>query len=237
MTIGKRLMVLLTVPLLALLGFGVFTRLKLAEIEARSRFVAESRIVALATLGNLSRNFAELRVNLRSELLSLNDAQRAAARAAFDADERELNGLLQKYADGLVVDDKGRRLLNEYQTSSREWIAGARQTMAIADQGRSQDAMAYFNSTVADLGEQLSKASNEWIAYDQQAATAAGLESIDVIERYRWQVLIANATALLLTGVLGFLTLRRIVTPIRALESSVKTIAAGEYGTAVPFTE
>ena len=67
MTIAKRLIILLAVPLVALLGLGVFTRIQLARIEARSRFVAESRIVALATVGNLSRGFSELRVNVRSE--------------------------------------------------------------------------------------------------------------------------------------------------------------------------
>ena len=36
-TIARRLVVLLTVPLVALLGLGVFTRLQLAEIEERSR--------------------------------------------------------------------------------------------------------------------------------------------------------------------------------------------------------
>ena len=82
MTIAKRLIILLAVPLVALVGLGVFTRLQLAQIEARSRFVAESRIVALATLGNLSRSFAELRVNVRSHLLATTDAERAAARAA-----------------------------------------------------------------------------------------------------------------------------------------------------------
>ena len=73
MTIAKRLIILLTVPLVALVGLGVFTRLQLVKIEARSRFVAESRIVALATLGNLSRGFAELRVNVRSHLLATNE--------------------------------------------------------------------------------------------------------------------------------------------------------------------
>src|SRR5262245_47904419 len=101
-TIARRLIVLLTVPLVALLGLGVFTRLQLAEIEARSRFVAESRIAALATLGNLSRGFAELRVNVRSYLLAQDNAQRVAARAAFDQDERDVDRLLQQYADGLV---------------------------------------------------------------------------------------------------------------------------------------
>jgi HAMP domain-containing protein len=49
-------------------------------------------------------------------------------------------------------------------------------------------------------------------------------------------MLTANVAALLLTGMLGFLTLRRIVNPIQALERSVRTIAAGDYSQSVPFT-
>ncbi len=236
MTIAKRLIVLLAVPILALVGLGVFTRLQLRAIEEHSRFVAESRIVALATLGNLSRTFEELRVNMRSELLASDDRRRNEAHREFEASTRELDRLLRTYADRLVVDDEGRRLLDEYRRSSREWIAGARQTMAIADSGHNDEAMAYFNGTVADLGVSMSKVSDEWIAYEQRAATEAGQEALDVIERYRWQVFVANLVALLVTGVLGLITFRRIVAPIRALESSVRTIAAGEYDKPVPFT-
>ena len=70
--------VLVAVPLVALLSLGVFIRFQLADIETRSRFVAESRIAALATLGNLSRGFAELRVNMRSHLLATTPADRAS---------------------------------------------------------------------------------------------------------------------------------------------------------------
>jgi signal transduction histidine kinase/DNA-binding response OmpR family regulator/HPt (histidine-containing phosphotransfer) domain-containing protein len=234
-TIAKRLIVLLAVPLVALLGLGVFARLQLAQIEARSRFVAESRIVALATLGNLSRGFAEMRVNVRSYLLAATDAQRAAARAAFDEDERAVSELLRQYADGLVVGDRERRLLGEFQTLGREWIADAKQAMSLVDQGRQPEAVAFLNGPVSELGVRQSRVSNEWIAHGQQAAATAGRESVEVINRIRRDMFIANSMALLLTGLLGYLTFRRIVKPIRALESSVKTIAAGDYGKAVPF--
>jgi EAL domain-containing protein (putative c-di-GMP-specific phosphodiesterase class I) len=52
---------LLAVPLLALIGLGVFSRLQLSTIEAQSRFVAELQIPSLAALGNISRTLAELR--------------------------------------------------------------------------------------------------------------------------------------------------------------------------------
>src|SRR5262245_57680651 len=102
MTIAKRLIILLAVPLLALAGLGIFTRLELSRLEARSRFV-ESRIVALATLGNLSRGFSELRVNVRSYVLATTDSQRKTARALFDEDEGDVTRLLQEYADQLIL--------------------------------------------------------------------------------------------------------------------------------------
>ena len=173
-TIAKRLIVLLMVPLLALIGLGVFARLQLAEIEARSRFVAESRVTALAALGNLSRGFAELRVNVRSYLLATADAQRRAARAAFDDDERDVGRLLASYADSLVLGGKERRLLGEYQTLSREWITGAKQVMVLVNEGRNVDAVTLLNGPVTELGFRLSEVSNEWIALDQEAATVAG---------------------------------------------------------------
>ena len=126
-------------------------------------------------------------------------------------------------------------MLNEYQMLSREWIAGAKQIMSLADQGRGAEALALFNGSIADLGPRLSKVSNEWIAADQEAATAAGQESIAGVERFQRNMLVANAAALLLASLLGFVTFRRIVTPIQALEASVKTIAAGDYQRAVPF--
>ena len=234
-TIAKRLITLLAVPLLALIGLASFARLQLSEIEERSRFVAESRIVALATLGNLSRSFSEMRVNVRSYLLAGTSEQRVAARKAFDQDEQDVNRLLQQYADGLVLADRERRLLGEYQTLGREWVADAKQAMAFVDEGRPQDAVALLNGRVSEVGVRLSMVSNEWIAYDQEAARSAGEESIAVINRFRRDMFIANSAAFLLTGLLGFLTFRRIVTPIRALESSVTTIAAGDYAKAVPF--
>jgi signal transduction histidine kinase/CheY-like chemotaxis protein/CHASE3 domain sensor protein len=237
MTIGKRLVILLAVPLVALVGLGVFTRLQLSKIQAQSRFVAESRIAALATLGNVSRSSAELRVNLRSHLLATNDAQRAAARAAFDEDERDVNHLLTQYADNLVLDDKDRRLLSEYQTLSRDWIAGAKQVIALSDQGRGADALASFSDSLTPIGMRLSKVSNDWIGYDEKAAKAAGQASVAAIEQFRWRIFVFNSVALLLTGLLGYLTLLSIVKPIRALEGSVKTIAAGDYGKAVPFVD
>jgi hypothetical protein len=105
-----------------------------------------------------------LRLNVRSYLLALNDAQRAAAREAFDEDERDVNRLLDQYADHLVLDDKERRLLGEFQTLGREWISGAKQAMSLVDEGRGGEAVVLLNGRIAEAGVRLSGVSSEWIA-------------------------------------------------------------------------
>jgi two-component system sensor histidine kinase/response regulator len=236
MTIAKRLIILLAVPLVALLGLGIFTRLQLSKIEARSRFVTESRVQALATLGNLSRRFAELRVDVRSHLLATNASQRTAARAAFDENEREVIRLLKYYADNLVESDQGRRLLTQYHALGLEWTAGAKRAMTLADQNRREEAIALLNGEIEIFGERLSKVSTEWIKNNEDVANSAGQQAIEAIEESRWEILVANILGLLLTGSIGYFTFRRIVEPIHALDTSVKTIAAGDYAEEVPFT-
>ncbi len=236
MTIAKRLIILLAVPLVALLGLGVFTRFQLSRIEEQSRFVAEAQIPTLAALGNLSRNIAELRVHVRSHLLATNRAEQAVAQLAFDKTEAAANHLLGQYGDSLVTGDRNRRLFDDFRDSCRAYVAGARQVMALSAAGRREEAVALLNGSMAEHAGQLSTVSSEWIQHNETLANDAGKAAVTAIEEFRWKMLVANSAALLLTGLLGFLTFRRIVNPIQALESSVKSIAAGDYAKEVPFT-
>ncbi|HEX5217968.1 MAG TPA: response regulator [Verrucomicrobiae bacterium] len=237
MTIAKRLVLLLAVPLMALLGLGIFTRLELQKVEAKSRFVAESRITALATLGNLSRDFVEMRADVRSYLLSKNLAQQNEARAAFEENSKEMTRLLVYYADNLIATDQGRRLLGEYQTLSRDWTSGALRVMTLHDEGRHDDAIALLNGEVAQIGSRVNNISAEWIDNIEKHAATAGREAVKGIEIFRNRMLIANSLAILVTALLGYLTFRRIVRPIQSLETSVKSIASGDYTQEVPFTQ
>ncbi|HSU52849.1 MAG TPA: PAS domain S-box protein, partial [Candidatus Dormibacteraeota bacterium] len=237
MTIARRLIILLGVPLVALVGFGIFTLVRLAKIEERSNFVAKQQIPSLAALGELTRSFLELRVDVRNDLLATNQAEQAAAQLQFDKNEANVVQLLRDYADRLVSDDQDRRLLNEFRQLSKDWLAGAKPVMALAAQGRRDEATGLLASgTMAALGPQINEALNQWIGHNRDLATAAGNHAVDAIAVSHRDTIIATCTAVLLTALLGFLTFRRIVQPIHALGASVKAIAAGEYSQEVPFT-
>ncbi len=236
MTIGKRLIALLAVPLVGLLALGILARVQLSTIEDRTRFVAESQLASVAVLGNISRHFAEIRVNLRSFLLATDQPHRAAARELFDEDDRELTQLLQQFGDSFVTDEHNRRLFDDFRTLRQQYIQEARQAMTLAESGRHDAAREYLETTISPLGVSLGNATTDWIDYNRDVGSRAARAALDAIDRTQTEIIAADVLALLLTGLLGVVTFRRLVNPIQALERSVKTIAAGNYTESVPFT-
>jgi two-component system, sensor histidine kinase and response regulator len=237
MTIGKRLIVLLAVPLVGLLALGVLARIQLSKIENRSRFVAESQLASVTVVGNISRRFAEIRVNLRSFLLAADQSQRTAARAGFDEDQQALTQLLEQFSDSFVTDERNRRLFGDFRELSEKYVAEANTVMGLAQAGRRDEALADFNGTIVPIGFRLSRVSSEWIEYNREVGNRAAQASLDAIQTTRSQILVADLAVFVVTGLLGFLTFRRLVTPIQALERSVEDIAKGDYTKSVPFTQ
>ena len=100
--------------------------------------------------------------------------------------------------------------------------------MSLAAAGRREEASELLRdaSTLA-LGERLDSAAAEWIRVNEELAYSTSQTVVESTIAARSRILVANAAAILLTGLLGFLTFLRIVKPIRALDASVRAIAAG----------
>jgi two-component system sensor histidine kinase/response regulator len=238
MTIARRILFLAAVPPLVLVALGVLNHVELAHIESRNLFVARTQVPSLSALGNISLTFEEMRVDLRDRLLATDPAVQAASRKAFEARRVELADLLRTYADTLISDDRDRRLLDEFRTTSAEWTSSAEALIALAESQRRDEAIAeLFGSRMAALGARTSGAFREWITHNQALATAAGDEALASLETARRRFQVALGLALLLSAGLGLLTFRRIVGPVRALQGSVESIAGGHFEAAVPFID
>ena len=98
MTTGKRLTLLLAIPILVLVGLGVFIPFQLQVIDKRTRF-ANLQVDSLAALGNISRMTTEMRVNLRNCVLSDAELERTQAGCRGPAEFPGMTTLLDAYAD------------------------------------------------------------------------------------------------------------------------------------------
>jgi len=236
-TIARRLLVLLAVPLLILVGLGVFGRIQMATMEAETRFLTEKQIRSLALLGNVSRTFTELRVYVRSYLLTDDKADRASIQGRFAADKTALIRLLAEYGDRYITDDRDRRLFDEVRTLSQEYIVGAETVMGLADAGQRAVAITTLTSgSLASIGTRMSTVASEWVQHNEELSFSAGQRTVEIIEESRLRQHFAIGIALLLSSLLGFHTYRRIVYPVRALQHSVESVAGGDYAKEVPFT-
>lgn len=236
MTIAKRLVVLVLIPLVIVTGLAVYISLEMSKIERLSRFVAVNQIQGLGTLGNISRSLTEMRVNVRSYLLARNDEERAAARTHFNEDKTDFGHLMGKYEKNLISDERDRMLMYEYRRLAESWISAAEDVMALAESGKREEAVDQLNGPVSVLGVQLSNASIEWIRYNEAVAERSSTIMLNAIAASNRTRTIVAIIVLFVSGVLGVLTFRSIVNPIRALQASVESIAGGDYARAVPFT-
>ena len=237
MTIAKRLLILLAVPLLILAALGFFLRSRLATSRENSVYVSQIQIPSLALVGNIARNFTEMRVHFRNVMLTDDTELQKRELASFERLRAKVLELLSEFTDGFVSDDHDRRLLEEYRRLSTKWAENAQQIMELRGKGRKDEAMAQFWSlSTVSVGDNLSRVASEWIEYNKEVALNSGRSAVAGTESSRRDLLFAVGLGLLLSGGFGIFTFRRIVLPIRALESSVKAIAGGDYSQPVPFT-
>src|SRR4051812_37363228 len=200
MTIGKRLIVLVAVPLLALVALGIVSRFRLSEVEERSRFVVEQQLGSVAALAGVSAGFAEMRVSVRNLLLAFDQSEQAAAHATFDANDRTLAQLLQQYAESFVNDERNRQFLREIEALNRQYSAESREVMALAESGRHDEALARFRITAGPTGVTLTKVVTEWDQYNKDLGSAAAQAAMGAIDQTRSQMLAAIIAALAVTG-------------------------------------
>jgi two-component system, sensor histidine kinase and response regulator len=238
MTFSKRLIVLLTVPLLTLIALGVFVQVEISRVETLSRSVLDLQVQSVAALGATLRHFAEARVNIRTYLLAQDAAEQAQALKVYHDSQSEVARDLARYGESLISSDEDRRLLNQFTDVYRRWSAEADKIIGLAGEGRRSLAIErLFNGEFPGLALSSAAVFGEWVAYNERLAMTTGASSLSRLESSRRNMLIVVGLVILITGILGLVTFRRIVYPIRAVQGSVEAIAGGDYAHPVPFTE
>jgi hypothetical protein len=119
MSTAKRLTLLLAIPILVLVGLGMFISFQLDVIDKRTRFVAKLQVDSLAALGHVSRMTTEMRVNLRNCVLNETDLERREAAIVVRENARSMSSLLAAYADKLFSDEVDRRLYADFRELNR----------------------------------------------------------------------------------------------------------------------
>ena len=127
MTIARRLTLLLAIPLLALVAFGVFVEIQIGRVEVLSRFVVDTQIQSVATLGEdrcvASRKRGSTFANY---LLAQNPAEQDNAAKASAIPRQNWTVCCRRMARA-ISSDEDRRLWNAFLDLHRRWSGEARE--------------------------------------------------------------------------------------------------------------
>ncbi len=238
MTIARRLVLMLVVPLIGLVGLGLFVRYQLNRVEEKSKFVSKTQIGSLVSLGGISRTASEIRVGSRNFLLQGDKTREGAYRSYVAGRHAELNRMLAEYGEKWVSDEHDRALWRGYEAESQRWYAMIERMLASSTAPERREAIdSLLGGELWQRGEHLNVLLSEWIKYNERLADEAGRESLEATENSRRNLLGAVGLTIVLFALMGLLTYRRIVPRIWALQESVEEIAAGKYGQEVPFRD
>jgi PAS domain S-box-containing protein len=220
------------------MALGGLIAYQLSGIHKKSRFVSELQIESLASLANISRKITDMRVGLRNHLLAESAAQQSEPAASLRKDREELTRLLADYGDKWISDGRDRRLYTEFRELFTEWAQEADKLVILSEGGRQKEARAaLLTGYMPQLGERLDRVLANWITHNESLAKDAGDGAVLAIGKSERQLLTATLVGVLLSGILGYITFRKIVQPIRGLQVSVKSIADGNYQESIPYTE
>lgn len=237
MTIGKRLVAMLAVPLVALVVLAAVLRLQMQEVEARSQFIAGIQVPSIELIGQIARSFSEMRVHARDFLLAGSPNARQAARDLYEEDRTIILRDFQRYAEKLITDDEDRRLFTEFRDSTREWITIIEGMFNLAAAGRREEAAALLMGKAFPLAERMNKVMDDWEKHSGELATKGNAAVAEALKDARQRLLLTTLVTFVVAGLLGFRTYRLIVKPLQVLETSVKSIAKGDYSVAIPCIE
>ena len=106
MNLAERLALLLAVPLVAFLTSGRILDLQLAPSRIAASTSPNCQLPSVASIGNITRKHAELRVELRDYLLAPTTRSGPRRWQRFEPAEKDLNQLLDQYADTLISDEQ-----------------------------------------------------------------------------------------------------------------------------------
>src|SRR5262249_21432890 len=162
------------------------------------------QLPSVAVIGTITRKQAEMRVNLRDYLLAPGDKERAAALTALRAAEKDLNRLLDQYADTLISDEQDRRLLGDYRDFTAQWIAEGNKLIEFLAAGKRQDALDRLFELLPVLGERAHKVSGEWVEHNERLARAASRSTVIATSDARMKWWVGNVLAVVATVALGF---------------------------------
>lgn len=224
--IGPRLAIAFSLLALIILFVGWFSLGNMASIQEKEREITEERMPSLDAIGKLNLSLMRYRifalrilVDTSPEGLAQNDVRLTSISADIDQAQRTY--------EALISEDDERRVYSDLKDAKAKYVASVEIVKGLVRAGDIEGAKEHIDTEQILLADIMTKDLLELGKINTAGAQAAAEDSLATYTSSRTMVVGSIVLALVITGVLAYVTTRTITLPIQQAVNATELVANG----------
>ncbi len=231
--IRLKLYILIGVALIGMLVIGGMSFNLMGRMNDMTSDISTSWLPSIDTARELTATLANIRLNELGYLTAVSDDVEKSSLQYLQKEKEDMDSLLAAY--GELIDQDERDFYNRAMNLWTQYNQADEEIMALAEQGRTEDARAILEGECVELYNSLNSAFQEIVAYNTEGSDAATEESFFL---YRTAICLMAAVmiVIILVGVFfSFVIVRLIKTPISEIENAAIKMAEGDLDVEISY--
>ena len=232
--IRLKLYILIGVALFGMLLISGMSFFLMGQMNEMTSDIATSWLPSVDIGRELSNTISNIRLNELGYLTAMSDDMEKSSLQYLQSEKEDMEALLATY--GALIDEEERDFYHNALNFWTQYKETDERIMALAAQGRIEDAREILDGECVDLYNSLNSAFDQIITYNTQGSDNAAEESASL---YRTAVCVMAGIvlAVILVGVFfSFVVIRLIKMPISEIESAAVKMAEGDLDVVISYT-
>ncbi len=232
--IRVKLYILIGVALLGMFTIGGMSFYLMGEMNEMTSDISTSWLPSIDIARELSATLSNIRLNELGYLTAISDDVAESSLQYLQSEKEDMNTLLATY--GELIDEEERDFYNNSMNLWTQYNEADEEMMALAKEGRTEEARAILEGECADLYNSLNSAFYDIITYNKEGSDEATEESFSL---YRTAIYLMGTIiiAVIFVGVIfSIVIIRLIKTPISEIENAAIKMAEGDLDVKISYT-
>ena len=221
----------------ALIGMFVISGMSfslMGRMNDMTNDISTSWLPSINTARDLTATISNIRLNELGYLTAISEDVQASSLQYLQKEKEEMETLLATY--GELIDEEEKSFYDNAMNFWTQYKQTDEEMMALAKQGRHDEARAMLEGECVDLYNSLNNAFNDIIVYNTKGSDTATEES-RFLYRTATILMAAVIIAVILVGVFfSIVVVRLIKTPISEIESAAIRVAEGDLDVEISYT-
>lgn len=233
-TVRLRIVASFAVVIAILLSLAVYTYAGLLSIDEEVESVQDDAVPGLYQISRIRSVWVEHMLTTQQRLLVASAGELGSELTgqgefakSYEANEQQLDQEITQYKK-TVFDSDDRELLAGFERDRAEYLKLHAQFKALVSQGELDQASALIRGPLASKWQEGQSQLHQLVDLNRRNAQIAAEDILSSVHALEVSILIAVLLAVLIACICGFLLLRAITTPIRAIVRTLRVMGEGD---------